>query len=219
MSMFYQPNPERFAPYPKTGRLSKAECTITEKIDGTNAQVTIEGGVIVGVGSRKRAIDVDVPALRDENGRTVRDDEGKPVQPKQVRDNFGFAQFVRDNAQGLVEFLCDGTHYGEWAGPGIQKNPLGLDERFFFLFNVQRHPAEKFAALGHLVPNLRPVPILYRGDFGLGTARSVLLGLMEDGTAVPEAAYSNQGPEGIVISAFGTKFKMTMDDSPKGARS
>lgn len=207
----------KFEQYPKTPRLSSVEMTITEKIDGTNVQVVIEDGQIVCVGSRNREIFPDIPALRDENGRTVRDENGKPVRRKVVRDQFGFAQWVEDNAEGLVAFLGDGRHYGEWAGPGIQKNPLGLPRRMFFVFNVQRHTPERFEQLGHLVPDLRGVPILYCGKFDIDRIEREHAELLMYGTRVAEAVNPKQ-PEGIVVSAFGTKLKMTDDNRPKGTR-
>ena len=198
-----------FEAYPKMPRMKSAEMTITEKIDGTNAQILIVDGGIELVGSRKRQILPDIPKIVD--------DEGVTIEKKQTLDNYGFAQWVLDNMTGLVEFLGDGRHYGEWAGPGIQKNPLGLEQKLFFLFNTHRNPPEKFESLGHLVPQLRAVPILFQGKFSLEmistVADSIYLGMTE----VPDAQDGNEG-EGIVISAFGQKFKRTADDRPKSIR-
>lgn len=101
-----------FKAWPKTPRLDKAlYCTITEKLDGTNAQIVIEDGKIVAVGSRNRYI-----------------------TPQS--DNFGFAGWVSRHEEELLG-LGDGTHYGEWYGSGIQRT-YGLKEKKFALFNAPR---------------------------------------------------------------------------------
>lgn len=204
----------RFEPYPKTPRMRASEMTITEKIDGTNAQILIEGGQIVCIGSRKREIFPE--------GSVVNLDVKQCCETEYLKgtDNAGFASWVRENEEGLTEFLGDGRHFGEWAGPGIQGNPLDLSRKLFFLFNTHRNPGEKFAAIGHLVPDLRSVPIVYTGPFNLlmvGTAHEDLL---REGSRVSlsDRDSSDGVPEGIIISAFGQKFKRTSDDRPKGAR-
>ena len=103
-----------FKPWPKIPRLDAGiSCVITEKIDGSNGCIIVENGEITGVQSRKRLI-----------------------TPEQ--DNFGFADWVYSNSEVLAQGLGDGYHYGEWAGPGIQKNPKNLADKKFFLFNVHR---------------------------------------------------------------------------------
>ena len=99
-----------FQGFPKMARLSR-ECIITEKIDGTNAQVCItpDGGFFVG--SRTRWI-------------TPED------------DNFGFARWAYEHKDELMA-LGVGQHFGEWWGQGIQRG-YGLTERRFSLFNVTR---------------------------------------------------------------------------------
>lgn len=99
-----------FKEFPKITRENPFFVTITEKIDGTNACVIVEGGMVVGCQSRKRLI-------------TIND------------DNYGFAQWVQDNKEDLSG-LGDGYHFGEWAGLGIQKNPHNLKNKEFFLFNT-----------------------------------------------------------------------------------
>jgi hypothetical protein len=105
-----------FKAWHKIPRGGKDLVTVTEKMDGTNACIIIEGDEIVGVQSRKRLI-------------TPED------------DNYGFAGWVSRNASELVK-LGDGYHYGEWAGLGIQKNPHNLEEKTFFLFNTYRCPSQ-----------------------------------------------------------------------------
>jgi hypothetical protein len=123
-----------FEPYPKTPRLEKP-IVVTEKIDGTNAQIYIrpeegtydprydslifnteESGLGVGAsliraGSRNRWISVD-------------------------DDNYGFARWVADNAAELLQ-LGYGRHFGEWWGRGIQRG-YDMTAKKFSLFNVNR---------------------------------------------------------------------------------
>lgn len=151
-----------FKPWPKIGRESPFKVTITEKMDGTNACIVIKDGEVVGVQSRKRFI-------------TPED------------DNHGFAKWVSDNNDDLLS-LGDGYHYGEWAGIGIQKNPHGLDEKRFFLFNTFRWNKDN--------PN-RPkccdvVPVLFEGKLATETVDTLLHDLQKNAT--PE-----QNPEGIIV--------------------
>ncbi len=103
-------NQPEFVPFPKMPRLSR-EIIVTEKIDGTNAQIMIteDGGFFVG--SRTRWI--------------------RPGD-----DNFGFAAWAHENKEELLK-LGPGSHFGEWYGRGIQRT-YGLDERRFALFNTSR---------------------------------------------------------------------------------
>ena len=99
-----------FIPFPKLSRLFR-DIIITEKLDGTNAQVVVFEDGTVRAGSRSRWI-------------TPED------------DNFGFAAWVRHHEDELRN-LGVGRHFGEWWGKGIQRG-YGLDHRRFSLFNVSR---------------------------------------------------------------------------------
>lgn len=101
-----------FIEFPKIPRLSR-ECVITEKIDGTNAQICItpEGEFLVG--SRTRWITPD-------------------------NDNYGFARWAYENKDELMR-LGVGSHFGEWWGNGIQRGyGLSNGDKRFSLFNVHR---------------------------------------------------------------------------------
>lgn len=125
-----------FAGFGKISRASKAYgCVITEKLDGTNAQIVIKDGVIEAVGSRSRWI-----------------------VPGKSTDNYGFASWVLQHYQDLLT-LGDGTHFGEWYGNGIQRG-YGLDHKRFALFN-----ADRWTNLAPLPHCCEVVPILYRGEF------------------------------------------------------
>lgn len=104
-----------FYAFPKIARFSR-EMVITEKLDGTNAQVSVsDNGLTLMAGSRNRWLTPE-------------------------EDNFGFASWCRANEEELLK-LGPGRHYGEWWGRGIQRG-YGLAQRHFSLFNVGRWNAE-----------------------------------------------------------------------------
>lgn len=120
-----------FVEFPKLGRLMR-EIIVTEKIDGTNAQVVVTEDGAVLAGSRTRWITPEA-------------------------DNFGFAAWVRDHADEL-RALGVGRHFGEWWGAGIQKK-YGLNHRRFSLFNVSRWSDDAVRpACCHVVPTLYTGP-------------------------------------------------------------
>lgn len=174
---------EKYEPFQKIPRLSRM-CTVTEKIDGTNAAVRVYEDGSVRAASRTRWI-------------TPED------------DNFGFAAWVRDNADELRR-LGVGLHRGEWWGKGIQRN-YGLDHRRFSLFNTSIWNKGNKPSCCHVVP------VLYEGVFSTNRIYGVLEGLFWGGSQVaPEFSK----PEGIIVyhHAAGTYFKKTLekDDEPKG---
>lgn len=101
---------ETFQDFPKIPRISR-DCIITEKLDGTNAQVVVLEDGRVLAGSRNRFITPEA-------------------------DNYGFAKWVKQHEDEL-RTLGPGRHYGEWWGNGINRN-YGLKEKRFSLFNVSR---------------------------------------------------------------------------------
>lgn len=116
-----------FVPFAPIKRLARS-CFVTEKIDGTNAQVYISDDGVIMAGSRNRWLTVEA-------------------------DNFGFARWVAENATELSK-LGPGRHYGEWWGLGIQRG-YGLKEKRFSLFNTGRwSDAAVRPACCHVVPVL-----------------------------------------------------------------
>lgn len=101
---------DKFPAFPKIARLNR-RIVISEKIDGTNAVVSIDDNGILKAGSRSRWI--------------------TPTD-----DNYGFAKWVESNKEDLLK-LGKGVHYGEWFGQGIQRR-YNLDEKRFYLFNTSR---------------------------------------------------------------------------------
>lgn len=152
-----------FTPWPKIPRIKSNEVTITEKIDGTNAAIIIQNGKLVGCQSRKRLITPD-------------------------DDNMGFARWAFDNKYFFEERMCDGTHFGEWAGPGIQKNPHNLERKTFFLFNTF-----KWKDLYCVKDDLTVVPILYEGQFNDTIVYNTMVELKR------VADLNGYEPEGVII--------------------
>lgn len=192
-----------FSGFPKMGRLSR-DMIITEKIDGTNAQIVITEFGDFAVGSRTQWITPE-------------------------NDNHGFAKWCEGNKQELLK-LGVGKHFGEWWGSGIQRGyGLPKGEKRFSLFNVQRWALhgtqpkrivtedpriEKYQDVLPKICSL--VPELYRGKFCTETIESALETLKEHGSY---AAPGFMKPEGIVIfhTAGNVGFKKTIekDEMPK----
>lgn len=187
--------PVLFEEFAKISRLSR-ECVITEKLDGTNAQIYFpeDGGPML-VGSRTRWI--------------------TPTD-----DNYGFAKWAHANEEELRAGLGVGRHYGEWWGAGIQRR-YGLGEKRFSLFKTSRwlnageqpwSEKQSYApACSHVVP------VLYRGIFTSAHVDAALNRLALYGSA---AAINFMDPEGVVIwhEAARQFFKKTLkkDEAPKG---
>lgn len=183
-----------FESFGKIPRYSRG-CVITEKLDGTNAQIYLykeaDGAGYISdhlhmkVGSRNRWI-------------TPQD------------DNFGFAMWAEQNKQELLK-LGEGRHFGEWWGTGIQRG-YHLSEKRFSLFNAGKW----------LNDDIRPkcchvVPVIVTGDFKDSTIEFAMEELRNKGSF---ASPGFMKPEGIVIyhKASNSLFKKTLDndESPKG---
>ncbi len=182
-----------FKGFPKLSRLFRT-ITITEKIDGTNACVgiyecdgypssepeclAVVDGLEIYAQSRKRLITPD-------------------------KDNYGFANWVRENAEDLAT-LGPGYHFGEWWGRGIQRGYDVADKRFW-LFNPETDAG--IAPVGR-------VPVLYQGEFSQYAIEEALLNLQEKGSV---AAPGYENPEGIVVYHHHGRhsYKITLDAEDK----
>lgn len=126
-------------PFPKFASIPRLvrECTVTEKIDGTNGLIRVGDDMSVRAGSRNRWLNPDV----------------------KQDDNYGFGRWVREHEEELALGLGPGDHYGEWWGAGIARR-YDQTEKRFSLFNTFRWntetPAPKCCSV---------VPILFVGDF------------------------------------------------------
>ena len=191
-----------FEPFPKIARLSRP-CVITEKLDGTNAQVLVHslqeaGDPAVSLNSVARVGDFILCA----------GSRNRWLAPTKAADNFGFAGWVRDNAEELVK-LGPGRHFGEWYGRGIQRG-YGLQEKRFALFNVERWENDT----RHLCCDV--VPTLYRGEFTTDAVEDAMSRLFFEGSL---AAPGFMNPEGVIVyhTHARTMFKKTFDDAHKEA--
>jgi hypothetical protein len=142
-----------FEPFQKIARLSR-ECVVTEKIDGTNAQVFIADDFqTIKFGSRNRWI-----------------------TPEQ--DNMGFAKWGEANKEELLK-LGPGRHFGEWWGSGIQRGyGLKNGEKRFSLFAVHLWTAENIPKCCSIVP------VLYRGLFTTQKMEEIIEDLRTTGSKI-----------------------------------
>lgn len=176
-----------FVGFPKISRLSR-EVIVTEKIDGTNAQIYIpDSGDVCYAGSRSRWI-----------------------TPEQ--DNHGFAKWVGNNETDLLQ-LGPGNHFGEWWGSGIQRGyGLVKGEKRFSLFNVSRWNDDAIRpTCCHVVPTL------YKGDFNMEGIAMTLTYLKEIGSMAAPGFMKPEGIV-IYHTAGNVLFKKTLenDNQPKG---
>jgi len=176
-----------FVEFPKMARLSR-ECVITEKIDGTNASVTIT-----------------------EDGQFLTGSRTRWITPE--NDNFGFSKWAHDNRDELMR-LGVGTHFGEWWGLGIQRG-YGLSERRFSLFNVSRW-GEGGKDEASRPACCRVVPVLYRGIFDTGAVNGALAALEVNGSSASPGFMKPEGIV-VFHTAANLCFKKTLlkDEMPK----
>lgn len=177
-----------FVAFPKIARWSR-EVIVTEKLDGTNAQVHVTDDGRVIAGSRNRWI-----APGD--------------------DGFGFAAWVEKNAEELKQ-LGPGSHFGEWWGAGIQRK-YNTHEKRLSLFNVSRWGdggKDKRPACCHVVP------VLFRGNLDDLFIDSVLNQLEMSGSVASPGFMKPEGVVIFhVASGALFKKTLDKDDEPKGAR-
>ena len=193
-----------FVEFPKMARLSR-DVIVTEKIDGTNAQIFITEDGQIRAGSRTRWI---TPA----------------------DDNFGFAAWVEEHRDELMT-LGPGRHFGEWWGRGIQRG-YNIPDRRLSLFNTQRwclhgHEPRMIQGVNPLLSKLQNilppcvglVPVIGIGKFDEADFNGALRQLAANGSF---AAPGFMDPEGIVVfhTAGNVGFKKTLkrDSAPKGVR-
>lgn len=186
---------------------------ITEKINGTNAGVSVQG-FSYGHHVRNEIPSDAILVVDDENNveYLVRAQSRKRIITPD-NDNFGFAGWVWENAEGLANLLGFGYHYGEWYGEGIQKNPLAVKGRKWALFNTwhwgRKENLERLKAAD--IPGLTIVPVLHDeqrdGPADYMTIPQIL-GDLHNGSyadgyeTLPNAHkmdFHVEGPEGIIV--------------------
>jgi hypothetical protein len=174
---------------------------VSEKIDGTNAQIHI-----VQYGDEE--FDFDGHAWLAIAKNFERDQymlvasRNKYIMLDQ--DNQGFGNWCLANVAELWK-LGPGRHYGEWAGPGIQKNPLNLEEKRLFMFNP------KWVDQGPSCVEIAPV---LAECMDAGDIDQLMADLKRNGTQVE----GGKGQaEGVVIYHHGSgKLYKATYDNPEG---
>lgn len=192
-----------FEPFPKLARLSR-ECTITEKIDGTNAQIwLVDPETTEGV--QYEWIYQNAPIVIAAGLHVYAGSRTRFVTPGKVTDNFGFAGWVQENVDELVK-LGPGRHFGEWWGKGIQRG-YGLMERRFSLFHTH--------GIAHKPDCVSVVPTIYQGVFDSAWVNYAMNHLKNYGS---KAADGFMNPEGIVVyhTAARVAFKKTFEKDEEG---
>lgn len=190
-----------FKSFNKIARLNR-NMIVTEKIDGTNAQIFIT-----------------------DDGQFLTGSRNKWITPED--DNFGFSRWAHENKAELLK-LGPGRHFGEWWGLGIQRG-YGLQEKRFSLFNVMRWhaPGGKPTVFPTDNPKVTKetveapaccgvVPILHFGKFSQLEIDWQIRNLATGGSVIAPG-FAN--PEGVVILhlASNALFKVTIegDEAPK----
>ncbi len=215
-----------FQSFSKISRLSR-EVVVTEKIDGTNAQIYIVPSV--DVAQEDMALAISLGDLLVPGSTTIfAGSRNRWITP--ADDNYGFAKWVQKNADELRK-LGPGKHFGEWWGNGIQRR-YGQSEKRFSLFNVGRwvptQPVNAFSGVTEIkkaseeygapyvetdnrIECCHVVPTIWRGLFDTGEINDFMEMLRIEGSF---AAPGYQFPEGIVVfhTASGTLFKKTLDN-------
>ncbi len=179
--------PVPFESFEKIPRLRRG-CVITEKIDGTNAQIYIPE-------------DPTEPVLAGSRNRWI----------TPTHDNYGWGRWVAEHAEELRAGLGPGRHYGEWWGSGIGRK-YGLDHKRFSLFNSGRwgDSSTRPACCG-------VVPVLYAGDFSTNVVDDLIAKLNTEGSVAAPGFMKPEGIV-VYHSVARQLFKVMCvnDDVPKG---
>lgn len=173
-----------FRDFGKIPRLATMTAVVTEKLDGTNAQIYVHPDGTVRAASRNRWITPEA-------------------------DNYGFAAWVAEHAE-VLRRLGPGRHYGEWYGtvpgrePGTRKaigRGYDLTETRLALFSARWR--EKGLPEG-LPANVHPVREVYRGGW-FGVAEAITNLYATGSITVP----GWRKPEGAVVELGGQRWKVT----------
>lgn len=200
-----------FIHWPKIPRATNLRCYITEKIDGTNAQICI-GTQAIDHDSTEMPEDVVAIRALAMTGITFKvGSRNRWITPE--ADNYGFARWAYENKEMLLR-LGEGRHYGEWWGQGIQRG-YGLSEKRFTLFDRRRWDPEKLSERGldglvSVVPMLATCDILDLGPTMLHVERQ----LVTEGSV---AAPGWMRPEGVVVN-IGNAVSFKITDLPPGGK-
>lgn len=198
-----------FSEFDKIPRLNR-EIVVTEKIDGTNAQIYIAE---VAAAEAIAAGRLPPVTAKIDDFYVFAGSRSKWISPRD--DNHGFARWVEENAKELLR-LGPGAHFGEWWGGSINKRYSQWQKtKKFSLFNTARWGDDRPACCD-VVPVLYPRPPL-GGPFSQRAIEVCIERLREGGSV---ACPGCPNPEGIVVfhTAANMCFKVTLekDNVPKG---
>jgi RNA ligase (TIGR02306 family) len=153
--------------------ISNNEVVVTQKIDGTSVTIIFENGEITQVCSRN-------------------------LSKKETPNSAYWAAARKLNV--VPGFT--GVIQGELAGNGIQKNPLRLDDRELFVFQVKNHEGnylnyQAMKGLCNVEFGCKVVPLVWEGSFVGATVQEALNKLQE---LADQQFYTKDSPaEGIVV--------------------
>ncbi|MDO0926799.1 RNA ligase family protein [Streptomyces sp. TG1A-8] len=173
-----------FTAWPKIPRLLRT-IVVTEKLDGTNAAIHISTVPHIPAwpdfppGSYSVVVDGTRYVLTAQSRSRV-------LTPGEDNDNFGFAGWVYENAEGLVRALGTGVHFGEWWGFGTRRG-YGLPDRRFSLFDTDRHK-DVNVRLGSAI--VEPARCSIRACSAKRRLRTHLLRLLRAAPSLPPASTS-----------------------------
>jgi hypothetical protein len=168
-----------FKAFPKIPRLYNETCTITEKLDGTNACIAI----CPVKEQHPNPSAITTVTLHDGVYEMYAQSRTRIITPS--NDNYGFANWVSDNAEILKE-LGPGHHYGEWWGHKIQRG-YNLDRKVFSLFNVHTP-----------IASLSTVPLLAQ-DVPVISLEKTINELVETMKEKGSFATTFDRPEGLMV--------------------
>lgn len=185
-----------FEEFPKIPRLKKG-VVITEKLDGTNAQIAL---FQIESPEQLEQCLIDPYCLKVFDGAANGDSplalyvgsRNRWLKPTKSEDNFSFAAWVLSNAEDL-RALGPGRHYGEWWGKGIGPRQYGIEGRKFSLFNTARWNSEN--------PN-RPACCEVVPTLPFDDPEEAMKSLEGAGSC---AAPGFMDPEGIVVYHLGSR--------------
>lgn len=176
-----------FEAFPKISRWNR-KVVVTEKLDGTNAQVLVTDTGEVLAASRSQFVTVK-------------------------QDNYGFAAWVEKNREELLK-LGPGRHFGEWWGAGVQRK-YNTGEKRFSLFNTSRWLSTD--PLKTPPPSCcHVVPVLWDGNLEDMDLDAILADLATSGSRAAPGFMKPEGVV-IFHTAANLAFKKTFekDEEPK----
>lgn len=206
----------KFEAWPKTPRLFR-DIVVTEKVDGTNSAVIIE------------EIDPELDyeyeggftlATVERDGKTyavAAQSRNRLITPGKTTDNYGFAAFVKENAEELFDLFGPGRHFGEWWGSGIQGRYKNVHPKLkgFALFNTERYAGlDETLPFGDQEVLVEPVHVFYQGPFSEEKIRGTLKELQKHGSWMSPF----DPAEGIVVFHTQSRqtYKITLDQNDAG---